>query len=336
MNLKNLIRHLIDIIFMMSIIWIGIGLSLKMSYLVGYRVDDWSLMNGEMISLVASIISGVIAGTLAALFVQFYHIRYGIVKFLAAFGMEVYLHIPLPYTITAVYYGRPLVPDPSGDFPSWAMGTGVLVFVLVWSFGHKLVRLEAEKDTEVNRYFIVGHMIDMLFIVSIVFLGFNPPVFVGSHIHEFTADCSLFGGENYCFIESISVAIPIGVFSASFVHFYRIQYGLIKISAALALMLFSGLGFLWHCSEEEYTFMVFVASMLIFMLLWFLFSDHFTVLVKVAVGIISVWAMWWYVQYTCDANQEAMYQYQLKRIEKDKAMRKKNEKPWEKDARYRF
>ena len=82
--------------------------------------------------------------------------------------------------------------------------------------------------------------------------------------------------------------------------------------------------------------MVFVASMLIFMLLWLLFSNRFTVLVKVAVGIISMWAMWWYVQYTCDANQEAMYQYQLKRIEKDKAMRKKNgQEDWWSDVSYK-
>ena len=319
---------------MMSIIWIGIGLSLKMSYFVGYRVDDWGFTNGEMISFVASIVSGVIAGALAALFVQFYHIRYGAVKFLAAFGMEVYLHIPLPHIIVVISESR--IPSPSEDFSSWALGIGILVFALVWFLGYKLFRSEAKKSTGVNLHFIARHMIDTLFVASIVFLGLNPPAFVSSHIHVFTAECSLFGGENYCFIESIFVAIPVGVFSASFVHFYRIQYGLIKISGALALMLFSGLGFLWYCSEGEYASMVFVTSTLIFMLLWLLFSDHFTVLVKVAVGIISVWAMWWYVQYTCDANQEAMYQYQLKRIEKDKAMRKKNEKPWEKDVRYRF
>ena len=319
----------------MSVIWIGIGLSLDVSYAIGYRVNDWSLMDGEMISRVASAVSGMIAGAVAALFVQFYPIRYGAIKFLAAFGMEVYLHIPVPDTIVAAGYSRPLIPAPSGDFPLPALGVGLFVFALVWFLGQKFFRLGAWRNSEENRRKIILHAVDIFFIANIVFLGLNPPDFFSSYLYEFTKDCSLFGGENYCFIKSVSEAVFVGVFSASFVHFYRVRYGLIKISAPLSLMLFSGLSFLWHCSEKGYAFTTLAASVLVFVLLWFLFSDRFSLLVKTVVGTISVWVMWWYVQYTCDINQETMYQYQVKKIEADKVMEKKV-KNKDIDAPYRF
>lgn len=335
MNPKNPIRHLLDVLFMMSVIWVGIGLSLDASYAIGYRVDDWSLMDGEMISLVASVISGTIAGVVAALFVQFYFIRYGVVKFLAALGTEVYLHIPVPDTIVAAGYSRPLIPRPSGDFPLLALGVGLFVFALVWFLGQKFFRPKAQQYIEANLQRIFQHTIDTFFIASIVFLGLNPPDFFSSYLYEFTKDCSLFGGENYCFIKSVSEALLVGVFSASFVHFYRVRHGFIKMSVPLSLMLLSGMSFLWHCSEKGYAFTTLAASVLVFVLLWFLFLDRFSLLVKAVVGTISVWVMWWYVQYTCDINQEAMYQYQVKKIEADKVMEKKV-KNKDIDAPYRF